>query len=59
MDLILSVLCMVLCNKVPKGVVTFRPDSLVSKIRLVNAPRGVEPFTRTEVQKGNPEPVTI
>ena len=59
MDLILSVLCMVLCNKIPKGVVSFRPDSLISKIKLVHAPRGVEPFARTEIPKGATEPVAI
>ena len=35
MDLILSVLCMILCNKVPKNLVSFRPDSLASKIKLM------------------------
>ena len=47
MDILLTVLCMVLCNRVPKGIVTFRIDSLISKIKLVTAPKGVEAFTRT------------
>ena len=59
MEMILSVLCMILCNKVPKGIVSFRTDSIINKIRLVHAPRGVEPFTRTEIPKGSSEPVTI
>lgn len=59
MDLILSVLCMVICNRVPKGVVSFRTDNLTSKIKMVHAPRGVEPFTRTDIAKGSAEPVTV
>jgi hypothetical protein len=47
MDILLTVLCMALCNKVPKGVVTFRTDSLASKIKLVTAPKGTEAFNRT------------
>ena len=59
MDLILNVLCMVICNKVPKGVVTFRPDNLAQKIRMVNAPRGVEPIDRKEIPKGQTEEVLV
>ena len=51
MDLILSALCMVICNRVPKGVVSFRTDSLAQKIKFVNPPRGVEAFRRTQVEK--------
>ena len=51
MELILTVLCMVLCNKIPKGVVPFRVDPLINKIKLVSAPRGIELATRTEIQK--------
>lgn len=51
MEMILTVLVMVLCNKVPKGVVSFRIDPLAHKIRLVSPPRGIEVETRTDVQK--------
>ena len=40
---------MVLCNKIPKGVVPFRVDPLINKIKLVSAPRGIELATRTEI----------
>ena len=56
MDLLLSVLCMVLCNRVPKGLVTFRTDQLTSKIKMVHAPRGVEFTQRTQVER---VPVTV
>ena len=52
MDLILSALCMVICNKVPKGIVSWRTDSLANKIKLVTPPRGVEAFDRTAIEKG-------
>ena len=55
MDLILTVLCMILCNKVPKNIVSFRPDSLQSKIKLMVAPRGVEPYSRTVKEKDGTE----
>jgi len=51
MTLILDSICMVLCNRVPKGIVSFRPDSIISKIRLVGPPRGVEIADRTLVEK--------
>ena len=57
MDLILSVMCMVLCNKVPKNIVAFRPDSLISKIKFVAPPRGVEYYTRTVKEKDGSEVV--
>ena len=47
MEIILTSLCLVLCNKVPKGVVPFRVDQLISKIKLINAPKGIEAFVRT------------
>ena len=51
MELILSTVCMLLCNKLPKGVVQFRTENLSSKIRLVNAPKNVEPFDRVVMEK--------
>ena len=51
MDLILSTLCMLLCNKLPKGVVQFRTENLNSKIKLVNAPKNIEPFDRVVMEK--------
>lgn len=47
MEIILTSLCIVLCNRVPKGVVTFRVDQLISKIKLVYPPKGIEAFART------------
>lgn len=49
--LILDSICMILCNRVPKGIVSFRPDSIINKIRLVGPPRGVEIVDRTQVEK--------
>ena len=49
MEIILNAICMILCNKLPKGAVSFRTDNLSSKIKLVNAPRGVEMVSRTEI----------
>ena len=54
MDLILSVLCQVLCNRVPKGIVSFRTESLAQKIRMVHVPRGVEVVTRTAMERVPP-----
>ena len=51
MDLILSTICMLLCNKLPKGVVSFRTESLTQKIKLANAPKGIEPFDRVVMEK--------
>ena len=42
MDLLLSTLCMIICGKVPKGIVPFKLDQLIPKIRLVQAPRTIE-----------------
>jgi len=55
MSLILQVLCQVLCNRLPKGLVNFRTEPLANKIRLVAAPRGVEVAERVVVEKA---PVT-
>jgi len=52
MDLILQTLCMILCNRLPKGVVPFRIDSLSSKIRFIAVPKGIEAFDRVSVEKG-------
>ena len=51
MDLILSTLCAVLCNRVPKGIVPFSINTLQGKIKLVNPPRGVEVVTKTVMEK--------
>lgn len=51
MDLILSTLCMILCNRIPKGLVQFRTEGLSAKIKLMSTPKGVEAFERVEVQK--------
>ena len=56
MDMILSALCMILCNRVPKGAVTFRTDNLANKIKLVSAPKGIEIANRTAVEKVAPTP---
>ena len=42
MDLILNAICMILCNKLPKGAVSFNTNSLPGKIKLVNAPKTIE-----------------
>lgn len=42
MEMLLSVLCMIICNRVPKGVVVFRSESIAHKVKLINVPRGVE-----------------
>jgi len=39
---ILNVLCMVLCNRVPKNVIPYKADTLISKIKLIPVPKGVE-----------------
>jgi len=56
MDLILSAICMILCNRIPKGVVPFRTEGLASKIKLVNIPRGVEIENRSVFEKVAPTP---
>lgn len=54
MDLVLSALCMVMCNRVPKGLVTWPTASLANKIKLLSPPRGVEAFARKTIEKGAP-----
>ena len=51
MDLILGSLCMIMANRVPKGLVAFRTESLANKIKLISPPRGVEAFDRTTIEK--------
>lgn len=53
-EMVLSVICMILCNRVPKGVVTYNTAALISKIKLVQAPRGIELKSRVEVKKELP-----
>jgi len=52
MELLLSVLCMALCNKVPKGVVPYKMDQVYHKIRLVNIPKGLEIVRREVIENG-------
>jgi len=54
MDLLLTTICMVLCNRIPKGVVSFRTDGLASKIKLIQPPKGVEVANRTTIEKMAP-----
>ena len=56
MDMVLTAICMVLCNRVPKGAVSFRTDGLAAKIKLVMPPRGVEVRTRIGIEKTNVTP---
>lgn len=56
MELILTVICMIVCNRVPKGVVPFNTANLASKIKLVQAPRGVEFTQRVQIEK---VPITV
>ena len=51
MDLILGTICMILCNRVPKGLVSFRIEGLSSKIKLVTTQKGVEAFERVQIEK--------
>ena len=55
MESLLSALCMILCNKVPKNVVPFRTDSLAAKIKMVNPPKSVELRRRTVMEKHGEE----
>ena len=54
MDLVLSGLCMAMCNRVPKGLVAFTTASLANKIKLLSPPRGVEAFEKRTIEKGAP-----
>ena len=57
MSLILDTICQILCNGTPKGVVSFRPDSLIPKIKLVSPPRGVEVERRVITEANGTETV--
>ena len=57
MSLILDTICQILCNRTPKGVVSFRPDSLIPKIKLVSPPRGVEVERRVITEANGTETV--
>ena len=46
MKMILSVLAMIMCKRVPEGVVPFKVDDLAKKIRLMPIPRGLETIER-------------
>lgn len=52
MEMILNVLCMALCNKVPKGVVSFKMDTVYSKIKLSRIPKGLEIERREVIEDG-------
>lgn len=38
---ILSVICMILCKRIPEGVVSFNTADLIKKVRLLPLPRGL------------------
>jgi len=54
MEAILNVLCMVLCNRVPKNTVSYKTDQIISKIKLQSIPKGVEVETRTIIEREEP-----
>ena len=54
MEAILNVLCMVLCNRVPKNTVPYKCDVLIPKIKLMPIPRGVEVESRMIIEKEEP-----
>ena len=54
MEAILNVLCMVLCNRVPKNTVSYKCDQLIPKIKMQRIPNGVEVETRTIIEKEEP-----
>ena len=56
MDLILNAICMILCGKIPKNVVSFNISNLASKIKLVSAPKGIELVSRIQIEKVAPTP---
>ena len=56
MDLILNAICMILCGKLPKNVVSFGTSNLASKIKLVRAPPGIETVSRIQIEKVAPTP---
>ena len=52
MEMLLNVLCLALCNKVPKGVVSYKMDTIYSKIRLVRIAKGLEIERREVIENG-------
>ena len=58
MDMLLSTLCMIICGRVPKGIVAFKTDQLVSKVRIVQVAKGTEIADR-HYKDVSGKPVTI
>jgi hypothetical protein len=54
MEAILNVICMVICNRVPKNTVSYKCDQLIPKIKLQKIPNGVEVETRTIIEREEP-----
>ena len=46
MKMIMSALAMIMCKRVPEGVVPFKVDDLAKKIRLMPIPKGLETIER-------------
>jgi hypothetical protein len=40
-QMILNVICMLLCKRLPEGIVPFKTDDLVKKIKLLPLPKGL------------------
>lgn len=40
-QMILNVICMLLCKRLPEGVVNFKTDDLTKKIKLLPLPKGI------------------
>ena len=51
---ILNVFCLVLCGRVPKGVVPYKCEQLIPKIKLTSIPKGVEVEKRIVIEKEPP-----
>ena len=54
MEAILGVLCMVICGRVPKGIVPYKCEQLINRIRLTSIPKGVEVERRIVIEKEPP-----
>ena len=54
MKIILSVLTMIMCKRVPEGVVPFKVDDLAKKIRLMPIPKGLETIERQTIERVPP-----
>ena len=54
MEAILGVLCMVLCGRVPKGIVPYKCEQLINRIKLTSIPKGVEVERRIVIEKEPP-----